>query len=984
MEMKLLLSVLCIAAAALLPAAENGGLIGKSPVVRQALKLSFADTGFAPTGESRGFRFEPSAGGTIVFSWKNDHPAWMEGCFRRAARLPDEDEMEFRLAVDVPDAGFAATFALRFRDALGESFQLPGVALERGRAGRRELVFRFDASGKLEHWGGDGRIDRPLELSGLSMAFAPDTAGGSVTFDSIVCPSAGGVLDGIDVRLAAGNDLFLLSEQSSGPVLTLVNRAVAETEFTVALTATDFRGKKLFEETRDLVLASGESAALPVADPTELLGVRILDCELSAPAAAVPIRRRFFYGRMIPAGPGRPGNPEFLFGIHDHTAVGDCELRAKAAALCGAKVIRGAGLSWGMIQQLPDRWNFKESDEIVRIYERYGLEMMMILAFTPPWCIASPRQPVYPGETQRDFLLPDLAAYENYARVMAERYRGKIRLFETWNEPDISFANFSVENYLKLQAAGRRGVKAANPDAIVMNGGIALMTPSPGKETIQRDIMASVGTGCDWYAVHGHGPFPEYVNTVAKVLELRREFDSRAVWHSNETAMSAAGGMEKEQAETLFKKLLYAWKNGAAGYNWYDLVNDGYDPFNHEHNFGLLTRDYMPKPAYFVYNMLARRYGLAVRAGELAEDGPFYSAIFRAPDALLLPLWRESGGSSPVILLSTDARSAEVIDLMDNAEPLELREGLLILPVGTEPLTLRLAGATRVELAGTLLTYSGFVLPGRHAELSLKLRNLFEESGEFKLNFGEAGRTLRLEPGESAEVKMRSPATENAAPELTWNFAGTPGRLSPVLPAAVPVPAGAESGPDIRLNHSRQRVELYPNDPNRLFMTWRGPEDLSAAASLSFSAGTLTVEVEVTDDIHSQPCMGTDLYNGDGIQLGVAAPGSENGNALLFGAALGDSGKVMTHIWKRPAGIVAAGSETIRAEVTRSGRTTRYRIGIPFSMTGMEEAAFRCGFLFNLLVNDNDGHGRKGWLELAPGIGMGLEARKFPLFVMTE
>ena len=41
------------------------------------------------------------------------------------------------------------------------------------------------------------------------------------------------------------------------------------------------------------------------------------------------------------------------------------------------------------------------------------------------------------------------------------------------------------------------------------------------------------------------------------------------------------------------------------------------------------------------------------------------------------------------------------------------------------------------------------------------------------------------------------------------------------------------------------------------------------------------------------------------------------------------------------------------------------------------------GIRFNLLINDNDGEGRDGWIQIAPGIGDEKNPGKFP-FVIFE
>ena len=54
-----------------------------------------------------------------------------------------------------------------------------------------------------------------------------------------------------------------------------------------------------------------------------------------------------------------------------------------------------------------------------------------------------------------------------------------------------------------------------------------------------------------------------------------------------------------------------------------------------------------------------------------------------------------------------------------------------------------------------------------------------------------------------------------------------------------------------------------------------------------------------------------------------------------------------------------------------------------YQAAGMTPEMFRNGFRFNLLVNDNDGEGRDGWIHIAPGIGDSKNPDKFP-FVVFE
>ena len=99
------------------------------------------------------------------------------------------------------------------------------------------------------------------------------------------------------------------------------------------------------------------------------------------------------------------------------------------------------------------------------------------------------------------------------------------------------------------------------------------------------------------------------MNTVRSSSSPRSSTRSTEVpWYANETAIHSLNGAERNQAITLFKKLLFAWSRGSIGYTWYDLRNDGYDPVDGEHNYGMVTNDFQPKPVYSAYNMLAGLY----------------------------------------------------------------------------------------------------------------------------------------------------------------------------------------------------------------------------------------------------------------------------------------------------------------------------------------------------------------------------------------
>ena len=72
---------------------------------------------------------------------------------------------------------------------------------------------------------------------------------------------------------------------------------------------------------------------------------------------------------------------------------------------------------------------------------------------------------------------------------------------------------------------------------------------------------------------------------------------------------------------------------------------------------------------------------------------------------------------------------------------------------------------------------------------------------------------------------------------------------------------------------------------------------------------------------------------------------------------------------------------SIRLETSRdeTAKLTSYRVEIPFRTIGMTRETAKNGFRFNLIVNDNDGDLREGFLAVAPGLGIGDEDPAWPI-----
>lgn len=170
---------------------------------------------------------------------------------------------------------------------------------------------------------------------------------------------------------------------------------------------------------------------------------------------------------------------------------------------------------------------------------------------------------------------------------------------------------------------------------------------------------------------------------------------------------------------------------------------------------------------------------------------------------------------------------------------------------------------------------------------------------------------------------------------------------------------------------------------------WKGIDDLSAEVRFLWDAQNLYFYVEVTDDVHSQPKSDDTIWLGDSIQMAFSPDGSANYAEMTW--ALGNDGKVYSYCGNntipkkgRSAGnAIAGGSCVIRRD--EDANKTYYEASIPWAFIGINGEAPEDGTAIRMamLVNDDDGAGRRGYMNIFDGIGQGKYPAKYGAMYMS-
>jgi hypothetical protein len=166
----------------------------------------------------------------------------------------------------------------------------------------------------------------------------------------------------------------------------------------------------------------------------------------------------------------------------------------KVAREAGVHYLRCA-FSWNGIEPERGQYRFEFWDKLVDESQHAGIELIPYVAYTPKWAAT--------GEANFWEKPPaDPADYARVMRTLALRYRGKVRHWELWNEPDNrEYWDGSVEQFAKTIIAAAKAIKEVAPEDVLVLGG---MSRGPGSFFEQLISKYHVDQYVDVLAMHAY------------------------------------------------------------------------------------------------------------------------------------------------------------------------------------------------------------------------------------------------------------------------------------------------------------------------------------------------------------------------------------------------------------------------------------------------------------------------------------------------
>lgn len=275
------------------------------------------------------------------------------------------------------------------------------------------------------------------------------------------------------------------------------------------------------------------------------------------------------------------------------------------------------------------RSTWAKYDRIVELAAARDIQIIVRLSNPPSWSRAA-------GDEQGEKAPPDaLSDYGDYVAAVAARYRGQVRYYQVWNEPNCcrewGDRAVSPEQYATLLRVAYTRIKEADPDVVVLTAPLAPTIALDGFPDGMNDFLflqrlydAGARDYFDVLAVQDYGLWsgptdrrmrprvinysrPEYLRD----LMVRNGDATKAIWASEigwnatppDSGIYPAYGYTPEEQRGAYLAEAFArqqreWPWMGATTVWFFKPHDASEASQPQYYFRLVEPDFTPLPAW--------------------------------------------------------------------------------------------------------------------------------------------------------------------------------------------------------------------------------------------------------------------------------------------------------------------------------------------------------------------------------------------------
>ena len=234
---------------------------------------------------------------------------------------------------------------------------------------------------------------------------------------------------------------------------------------------------------------------------------------------------------------------------------------------------RTSHADWADIQPQRGQWYFDLLDKYVDMSVEHHVPILMVLTYTPAWASSTPDaesdKPTSPGNAGPP---TDINDWRNYVRTVATRYKGRIRNWEIWNEPNRPKSwNGSPGQMVQMAKEAYTILKQIDP-------GCTIVSPAPeelkGLAFFQQYLAAGGGKYADVIGYHfyvNNDPPEAMVPFIqqARTIMTRNGLGDKPLWDTEAGWLSPPALLPDIAAGYVARAEILNWAAGVSRFYWF-------------------------------------------------------------------------------------------------------------------------------------------------------------------------------------------------------------------------------------------------------------------------------------------------------------------------------------------------------------------------------------------------------------------------------
>lgn len=789
----------------------------------------------------------------------------------------------------------------------------------------------------------------------------------------------------------------------------LYNPSQSGSRRVVRYTVVDFNGKAVQNGSSNLLLLPGEHTELAVNLPKDL------DNGFYTIAASLNDGDRKLYRSktsfcIVPVVNPSVDSAKAFFGTADYATEVSEEIFTGLTRIGSKWFNVPFRIGWSDIEPVKGEYHWDTMDKQVAFVKKFGINMVgYIYDFVPKWAASD----------QVDSRPRDMADFEEFIYRLVSRYKNDIRIWDVLSEADLAvkdaWGTDSVKAYAEFLRAAHQGAHRADPGCVLVGCSVSNGDTSTGYP-FTRAVLKELGDDIDGMAPHPYtsprsfGPSRSAIGPVeygvpSHLEEAQRLANRKHLWigefgydYHCLPDSSYAGDHAAYMAQTL---IIARSMKSIERFLWFTSYYHYWT--NVQESYGLWIDDLDPMPAVAAYATAVHLLGDVSARAKLNLGKSVEAYAFSGGGRAVAAVWAsaQAGDVSLVIPKTPEIRALNIVGT-DITRRLSAGKSIRIklnkLPVYIVASNMSIEDMQKIislsRLDTTLPVKAGILVPDSKT-VRVVLTNMTKASQNVTLKVNcplsvqNPLRKMHLKSDEVKTVDLKIigssfvggndydiSAKIDSGGKSTISSKKFSFMSCPKISHPVSLDGNLDEWSNIKPLAQLGQRDVMPPDAI-VHKLWSGNDDLSAVTYLAHDDNNLYLAAKVTDDKHFNTQTGSTIWNGDAIQIGIdstglamaSADGARAGyssNDAEIGFALTSSGE---HVYQWFPSVKDPGN-TVKCRGKQDGQYTIYEAAVPFTSLP-NPSRWRSGMImgFSLAVlDDDDGSGKKYWMEITPGI----------------